>query len=115
VTETQHPRLRRQWSRTRTFLFLLMTLAVAALAWYVAGVLATVVVIIAGLVIVSYLGTDRFANWRTGRPSRARREMTESILLPPERAGQLRAGPDVVETWLRERSLDELLDERNED
>jgi Flp pilus assembly protein TadB len=111
----QHRGQRRPWSRTRTFLFLLMTLAVAALAWYVAGVLAAVVVIIVGLLIVSYLGTDRLANWRSGRPSRERRQMAESILVPPERVGQLGAGPDAVEDWLRERSLDGLFDDRNED
>jgi hypothetical protein len=92
-----------------------MTLAAAVLAWYAAGYLALTVVIILGLLIVSYLGTDRFANWRTGRPSRARRQQAEGPLVSPEHAGQLRAEPDVVESWLRERSLDGLFDDRGED
>jgi hypothetical protein len=114
VSDPEHRRPRAQWSAARTFLFLIMTLAAAVLAWYVAGYLALTVVVILGLLIVSYLGTDRVANWRTGRPSRARRQNSEGLLVPPEHSGQLRAEPDVVESWLRERSLDGFFDDRRD-
>lgn len=92
-----------------------MTLAAAALAWYVAGYLALAGVLVLGLLITSYLGVDRFANWRTGRWSRARRQMAEGRLAPPEHSGELQAEPDVVESWLRERSLDDLFGRGSDD
>lgn len=107
---------RAQWSRTRTFLFLVITVATAVVAGYVAGYPALVLVIIVGVLMASYLGTDRFGNWRTGRPSRARREQAERLLSPPERSGRpLRAEPDAVESWLRERSLHGLADDQNDE
>jgi Flp pilus assembly protein TadB len=107
---------RAQWSRKRTFLFLIVVVATAAIVGYVAGYLALVLVIIVGVLIASYLGTDRFANWRTGRPSRARRQLAESLLSPRKRPGlPLRADPDAVERWLRERSLHGLFDDPDED
>jgi Flp pilus assembly protein TadB len=107
---------RAQWSRKRTFLFLIVVVATAVLAGYVAGYLALVLVIIVGVLIASYLGTDRFANWRSGRPSRARRQLAERLLSPRTSSGQsLRAEPDAVESWLRERSLHGVFDDRDED
>lgn len=106
-------RARGQWSRGRTFLFMIILVAVAAVAYYVDGFLALGVVIIVGLLIVSYFGSHRFANWQTGRPSRTSRQTAERPFTAPQRErGPLRADPDVVEDWLRERSL---VDHRDED
>ncbi len=99
---------RRQWTPARTFLSLIVTLAVAAFAWWVGGYLAMIVVLVVGLLITSYFGTVRFSNWQTGRPSRIRREIAEGIVTPPEDVdAALRTGPDAVEDWLHERVLDD--------
>jgi hypothetical protein len=107
-TSPRGSRGRGQWSPGRTFLVIVGTVVVAAFAWWAYGYLAAILVLVAGLLASSYFGTERFSNWRTGRPSRVRREMAESLVTPPRRAGEpLAARPDVVEDWLHERLFDD--------
>ncbi len=115
MSAAEPSRTRGQWSKRRTFLFVIILAIVAAVAYYADGFLTLAVVIIVGLLVVSYFGSHRFANWQTGRPSRTSRRLAERAFTPQVHDGrQLRAEPDVVEDWLRERSLEGLSDDRED-
>ncbi len=115
MSSAEPRRARGQWPRGRTFLFMIILVVAAAVAYYADGWFALGVVIIVGLLIISYFGSHRFANWQTGRPSRTSRQLAERPFTTREQDGQpLRADPDAVEDWLRERSLDRVFDDSDE-
>lgn len=116
MSSPEPPVPRGQWTWARAFLFMIIWLIAAALAYYAGGFLSLAVVIILGALIVSYFGRPQFANWQTGRPTQTSRQLAESLLVRPGHDGEeLRAEPDAVESWLRERELDVMFEDRDHD
>jgi hypothetical protein len=114
MSSPEPPAPRGQWTGARTFLFMIIWIMAAALAYYAAGFLSLAVVVIIGALTVSYFGRHQFANWQTGRPTRTSRRRADSLLVPPGHdGGALRAEPDAVESWLRERELDGVFEDRD--
>lgn len=97
--------------RRTTSLLLAWTAIVvcAAVAWYAGGgVLGVLAVAVIGGLIVSYGRANPFRNWQTGRPWR------DSPRRPGRDAAVGQAGADPVEDWIRERSLYDAFEDRDD-
>ncbi len=87
----------------------------AALGWFIGGVLGFLVVLLIGLLVAAQRQANPLRNWRTGRPWRSSRAARGVVLGPGDRARQGPDEPGFVEGWIGERSLYDWPDDSGDD
>jgi hypothetical protein len=85
--------------------------AIAWLGWLAGGFLGLIVPIVVALLAVSYRWQRRAGAWRSGRPTRERRREIDRAIAA-KLPGFDRPEPDLVEAWIRDRSLYDPFDDR---